>query len=37
MDEEIKKMDELNKYEMYADKNPVLKEMLEQLKMLNEN
>lgn len=34
MDEEIKKMDELNKYEMYADKNPALKEMLEQLKSL---
>ena len=34
MDEEIKKMDELNKYEMYADKNPALKEMLEQLKKL---
>lgn len=34
MDEEIKKMDELNKYEMYADKNPALKEMLEQLKTL---
>ena len=37
MDEEIKKMDELNKYEMYADRNPVLKEMLEQLKKLNGN
>lgn len=34
MDEEIKKMDELNKYEMYADRNPALKEMLEQLKSL---
>lgn len=34
MDEEIKKMDELNKYEMYADRNPVLREMLEQLKSL---
>lgn len=34
MDEEIKKMDELNKYEMYADKNPALKEMLEQFKSL---
>ena len=32
MDEEIKKMDELNKYEMYADRNPALKEMLEQFK-----
>lgn len=34
MDEEIKKMDELNKYEMYADRNPALREMLEQLKSL---
>lgn len=34
MDEEIKKMDELNKYEMYAAKNPALGEMLEQLKAL---
>ena len=34
MDEEIKKMDELNKYEMYADRNPALKDMLEQLKGL---
>ena len=34
MDEEIKKMDELNKYEMYADRNPALKEMLDQLKAL---
>lgn len=34
MDEEIKKMDELNKYEMYADRNPALREMLEQLKAL---
>lgn len=34
MDEEIKKMDELNKYEMYADRNPALKEMLEQFKSL---
>jgi hypothetical protein len=34
MDEEIKKMDELNKYEMYADKNPALKEMLELFKSL---
>lgn len=35
MDEEIKKMDKLNKYEMYADKNPALKEMLEQFKRLS--
>lgn len=34
MDDEIKKMDELNKYEMYADRNPALREMLEQLKGL---
>ena len=34
MDEEIKKMDELNKYEMYASSNPVLKEMLEKFKSL---
>lgn len=34
MDDEIKKMDELNKYEMYADRNPALREMLEQLKNL---
>lgn len=34
MDEEIKKMDELNKYEMYAASNPVLKEMLEKFKEL---
>lgn len=35
MEEEIKKMDEINKYEMYADRNPALKEMLEQFKNLN--
>ena len=35
MDAEIKKMDEMNKYEMYADRNPVLKEMLKQFKLLS--
>ena len=34
MDEEIKKMDELHKYEMYALNNPCLKEMLDKLKSL---
>lgn len=34
MDEEIKKMDELHKYEMYALSNPALKEMLDKFKSL---
>ena len=37
MDEEIKKMDELHKYEMYAANNPALKEMLEQFRTLSGN
>lgn len=35
MDKEIKKMDETRKYEMYAEMNPALAEMLDRLKELN--
>lgn len=35
MDKEIKKMDETRKYEMYADMNPVLADMLDRLKEIN--
>ena len=34
MDEEIKKMDEINKYAMYAASNPALAEMLKEYKNL---
>lgn len=34
MDAMIKKMDETNKYEMYAERNPELKELLEAYKEL---
>lgn len=34
MDQVIKQMDENNKYEMYAERNPELKEMLETYKKL---
>lgn len=34
MDQVIKQMDESNKYEMYAERNPELKEMLEAYKQL---
>ena len=34
MDQDIKQMDESNKYEMYAERNPELKEMLEAYKKL---
>ena len=34
MDQVIKQMDESNKYEMYAERNPELKEMLETYKKL---
>ena len=35
MDQVIKQMDESNKYEMYAERNPKLKEMLEAYKKLS--
>lgn len=34
MDQVIKQMDESNKYEMYAERNPELKDMLETYKKL---
>lgn len=34
MDAMIKQMDETNKYEMYAEQNPELKELLESYKEL---
>ncbi|WP_143452704.1 hypothetical protein [Konateibacter massiliensis] len=34
MDRAIREMDEVNKYEMYANQNPILKEMLDKYKKL---
>lgn len=35
MDEVVKQMDEISRFEMYADRNPKLKDMLDELKKFN--